>query len=305
MTSTSDSIPTILMTPAGDEINGTSPFDDANAPHRSLTTDVLEMLSHFNAKLLNGDQVSSWLHAYFWAYWAPIFPRSQELQDFWTSHATCISGEAVIGFLEHSEFPPQYPLDEDPEEATVDVFLPETIAQEWISLHTNAGWLIERVDVVEGYGAFSSRITHVRGGTATQVTRLYKKVVDEPDWGYASVYRMDVVHAFDFGSNLPILTFTGCLEHSPHLYTRYLSVIIPSPSSDHDTYDHWCLEFLRPVRPHILHGRPRLNDPTIRMDVGVRFANGSLSWYDRTGHRHVDHLLEIEMRNRQLLQRRI
>ncbi|KZT31723.1 hypothetical protein SISSUDRAFT_1099453 [Sistotremastrum suecicum HHB10207 ss-3] len=291
-------IPEYYETPAGNRVDGNS-------------QDVFEMLAQFNAGQLNADQVTSWHHAYFWAFWAPIFPRSADLEAFWELHATCISGAAVIAFLEKAEFPPQYPLDEDPEMATVDIFLPELVAQDWIALQVGSGWFVEREDSCHGYAALSRRIPYIEGGTATRVTRLYKKIVDEPEWGYASVYRMDVVHTFDFRSNHPVLTFTECNEHSPTLYTRYLCIIVPpppledTPPPESEMYDHDSLEFLRPLRPHLLHGRPRLNDPDLRIDIGLRTANGALTWYDRDGHTHVHHLLEIEVRDGHLIQRRI
>ncbi|KZT33018.1 hypothetical protein SISSUDRAFT_1037352 [Sistotremastrum suecicum HHB10207 ss-3] len=267
--------------------------------------DVFEMICQKKARQLTATVVSTWLRVYFWAFWAPIFVHSPELERFWFDNATCIAGEATIAFLENTEFPAQYPLDENPD-ATVDIFLLELLAEQWITLMTTMnGWRFEREDDVEGLHRLISRIPYLKNGTATRVTRLFKPMFEDEESGYAHGYRMDVVHAFGFTSTNPVLTFSYCRQHASHLQPWYLNIILPHPEPDVDTYDHQYLDMLQPYVEHILHNRPRLLDHQLRMDVGVRFSRGCLSWYDRLLHQNMPYLLEVEMEEDTLTQRRI
>lgn len=263
------------------------------------------MICQRKARQLTATVVSTWLRVYFWAFWAPLFVHSPELEQFWSEHSTCISGAATVAFLENAEFPAQYPHDENPE-ATVDIFLPETVAQQWIVLMTTTnGWRFEREDDIEGLDRLKGRFPYLKNGWASTVTRLFKPTFEDEDSGYAHGYRMDVVHAFSFASTDPVLTFSYCHQHAPSFQPYFLNIIMPLPDGDIEVYDHHSLDILRPYVEHILHLCPHSINHHLRMDVGIRFSRGCLSWHDRVLGQNVPYLLEIEMEEDILRQRRI
>ncbi|KZS94020.1 hypothetical protein SISNIDRAFT_484975 [Sistotremastrum niveocremeum HHB9708] len=154
-------------------------------------------------------------------------------------------------------------------------------------------------------GNLVSKFPYLKSGRGFRVTRLYRKVVDEPEWGYATVYRMDVVHTASFSSTDPFITFASCLQHPVDHDSRFLSVILPFAEGDYEIYDHYVLPQLRPYVQHLLHRRRSAQNAVPRLDCGIRESLGSYSWHDARINEDVPYLMETEIRMGQPVFRRI